>query len=134
MRGESTAKQPGMTRVPRSPSHTLRSTLASWLPLVPWRLILLLALAACGDTGEIDSEDYGNLLASPEGLVIVRDEHPTGWTRPDCFGCHNVNNIHNVNRTGLPDDVADLESVRAIVRNQGEASCALCHGDNGVEP
>ena len=89
-------------------------------------------LAGCGSEAGPQSENYGNILNSPDGLVLVQSEHPTGWTRPDCFGCHNVNNIHTVNRTGLPNDVADLAGVRAIVQNQGLASCAQCHGDNGV--
>lgn len=91
-----------------------------------------LFLAACGSDAGPQSENYGNLLVSPDGLVIVEEEHPTGWTRPDCFGCHNVNNIHQVNRTGLPDDDVDLPGVRAIVQSGGEASCAMCHGSNGV--
>ncbi len=95
-------------------------------------LILLVAVAGCGSDASPQSENYGNILASPEGLVLVESEHPTGWTRPDCFVCHNVNNIHQVNRTGLPDDEADLKNVRTIVRNQGEASCPMCHGDNGA--
>ena len=93
---------------------------------------LIAALVGCGSEAGPQAENYGNILASPDGLVLVESEHPTGWMRPDCFGCHNVNNIHTVNRTGLPDDVADLAGVRAIVRNQGLASCAQCHGDNGV--
>lgn len=100
-----------------------------------WALLVgavLLQLAACGSEAGPQSENYGNILASPAGLILVESEHPTGWMRSDCFGCHNVNNIHQVNRTGLPDDVVDLAGVRAIVRNQGEASCPMCHGTNGV--
>ena len=94
--------------------------------------VLLLVAAGCGSNGEVTSEDYGNLLASPDGLVLVAEEHPTGWTRPDCLACHEVRNIHTVNRTGLPDDVVDLPGVRAIVENNGAGSCSLCHGNNGV--
>ncbi len=97
-------------------------------------LVLAVVVAGCGSAGSPMSEDYGNILASPDGLVLVEEEHPTGWTRPDCFGCHDVNNIHQVNRTGLPDDVANLSGVREIVNNQGESSCMLCHGSNGVAP
>ena len=93
---------------------------------------LLLLTAGCGNNGGVTSENYGNLLASPDGLVLVQSEHPTGWGRPDCFACHEVRNIHTVNRTGLPDSEVDLANVRAIVQNQGEASCSLCHGNNGV--
>jgi len=89
-------------------------------------------LAACGSGAAPESEDYGNILASPGGLVLLEEEHPTGWMRPDCFGCHNGNNIHQVNRTGLPDDEVDLPGVRAIVESGGEASCSMCHGANGV--
>jgi len=88
--------------------------------------------SACGDDAGHQSENYGNLLASPGGLVVLEEEHPTGWTRPECFGCHNVNEIHQNNRTGLPDDEVDLPGIRAIVRNQGEESCTMCHGSNGV--
>ncbi len=99
-----------------------------WVPA----LFLGTLVAACGNSGDIEGEDYGNLLASPEGLVIVEEEHPTGWTRAQCFACHEIRNIHTVNRTHLPDELIDLPGVRAIVLEQGEASCAACHGDNGV--
>jgi hypothetical protein len=107
-----------------------------------WRLgnaVMLLSLAlaalvmaACGSDGELESEDYGNLLASPAGLVVVEEEHPTGWGRPDCFGCHEVRNIHTVNRTGVEN--LDLDEIRELVRENGVASCTQCHGTNGVEP
>jgi hypothetical protein len=119
--------------------------------------LLLALLAGCGSGAATQAENYGNLLASPglcssstsvvcdtdadcpsgeycNGLIVLEQEHDTGWTRPDCFLCHNVNNIHQVNRTGLPDDEVDLANIRAIVRNQGEDACLLCHGDNGVGP
>jgi hypothetical protein len=96
--------------------------------------VLLLLIAGCGSDATPQSEDYGNLLTSPAGLVLVQEEHPTGWGRPDCFACHEIRNIHTVNRTGLPDAQIDLAGVQAIVRNQGEASCAQCHGENGVMP
>jgi hypothetical protein len=119
--------------------------------------LIIFALAGCGTDGPIESEDYGNLLASPgtcsisttiqcstdsdcpagetcNGLILVEAEHPTGWTRPECFACHEIRNIHTVNRTGLPDNQADLAGVRAIVSNQGQASCPMCHGTNGVAP
>ena len=101
---------------------------------------VLLWLAGCGSSGSVQSEDYGNILASPQGLVLVQAEHPTGWTRPDCFACHEIRNMHTVNRTGLPDCAAvpsdtpcvDLAQIQAVIRRGGEASCAQCHGLNGV--
>jgi hypothetical protein len=96
---------------------------------------ILVAASAigCGSGSSPQSENYGNLLASPGGLVVLEEEHPTGWMRPDCFGCHDVNNIHQVNRTGLTDEQADLPGIRAIIQNQGESSCSQCHGTNGVQ-
>ena len=94
----------------------------------------LAVVSACGSDAAPQSENYGNILASPGGLVVLEEEHPTGWMRSDCFGCHNVNNMHQVNRTGLSDEQADLPGIRAIIENQGESSCTLCHGDNGVPP
>jgi hypothetical protein len=95
---------------------------------------LLVLAAGCGSGGDQEGEDYGNLLESPGGLVVLEQEHPDGWGHPECFACHMVRNIHTVNRTGLPDEDVDLEGVRDIVDSQGTASCSLCHGDNGVPP
>ncbi|GBD26270.1 hypothetical protein HRbin30_01600 [bacterium HR30] len=87
-------------------------------------------LLGCGEDAVPQGENYGNLLESPAGLVLVPEEHPAGWGRADCFFCHPPHKLHLVNRTGIPD--LDLPFIRSVVRNQGEASCAQCHGDNGV--
>lgn len=96
-----------------------------------WCLLVHL-LVGCGEDATPQGEDYGNLLQSPAGLLLVEEEHPSGWGRKDCFFCHLAFKLHLVNRTGIPD--LDLASIRLIVRNQGESSCAACHGDNGVLP
>jgi len=95
---------------------------------------LVTLLGACGSRSDPQSEDFGNILASPGGLVLVEEEHEAGWGRQDCFVCHDTNNMHQVNRTGLPDEKVDLPGIRAIIENQGLESCELCHGDNGVSP
>lgn len=99
------------------------------------------ALGGCGSDGAMETADYGNLLASPAGLVLVAEEHPSGWGRPDCLVCHEVRNMHVVNRTDLPDctpevqqGCIDLAQIRGIIRSQGQAACPQCHGDNGVKP
>ena len=94
--------------------------------------VLFLTAAGCGGSGPPQSEDYGNLFNSPAGLILVHDEHPTGWGRPDCFSCHEIRKIHTVNRTGLPD--LDLAAIQTVVQREGEASCPQCHGNNGVQP
>lgn len=98
-----------------------------------WILPAVLTLAACGSDGSNQPENYGNLLATPEGLVLVHSEHPDGWGRPDCLVCHNSAFIHTVNRTGLPDSDIDLPGIQELVRLQGQSSCPQCHGDNGVQ-
>jgi len=95
-------------------------------------LLLMFATAGCGSDGSVSSENYGNLLNSPAGLVLVQEEHEHGWSRPDCFSCHEIRNIHTVNRTGIPD--LDLGAIRDLVDAEGTASCPDCHGDNGVQP
>jgi hypothetical protein len=54
--------------------------------------------------------------------------------RPDCFSCHKADNMHQVNRTDLPDEEVDLPGIRAIIESGGESSCSMCHGTNGVQP
>lgn len=108
--------------------------------VLSWALLLA---AGCGTNGDEEGEDYGDILSSPAGLVLVEEEHMTGWGRPDCLQCHELRNIHVVNRTGLPDcnDVdpavetcLDLGEIQSITRHDGEQTCSLCHGDNGVQP
>lgn len=96
-------------------------------------LAAVILAVGCGSNGSPQSANYGNLLASPGGLVLVEGEHDAGWGRSDCFGCHDVNNMHQINRTGLPDEEVDLPGINAIIANQGEQSCMLCHGTNGVQ-
>lgn len=117
-------------------SRRLVRTVAAWLAAI--------LVAACGDNAEPQSEDYGNLLNSPGGLIVLEEEHLTGWARSDCFACHNVLNMHTVNRTGLPDcrtlppppstGCVDLYEIQEIIDNVGQDSCMQCHGDNGVQP
>ena len=105
-------------------------------------LVAALLVGGCGDNAEPTSENYGNLLNSPGGLLVLEEEHPTGWQRPDCFACHAMVNMHTVNRTGLPncntlpdpppEGCIDLAEIQEIIINEGPDSCMQCHGDNGV--
>lgn len=85
-------------------------------------LAILLACAVddpCPPTAMIDGD---------QGLVVTQDEHGLGWAETDCWQCHQQQTLH---RTGCTPDV-DLEAIQARVEAEGLASCAACHGDNGV--
>lgn len=88
--------------------------------------MLTLLLLGCG----ADPCPYGSLAASPSGLEIVASEHPSGWARPDCEGCHALAVLHD---GGCTPDV-DVEALRADVAARGYDGCVDCHGDNGVVP
>ncbi|MFH1463721.1 MAG: hypothetical protein ABIO70_04970 [Pseudomonadota bacterium] len=87
--------------------------------------LLSLLLVGCGP----DPCPDGSMLDGAEGLVVTAEEHGAGWGQAACFGCHAATALH---RTGCTPDV-DLEAIQAQVEAEGEAGCATCHGDNGVE-
>lgn len=93
-------------------------------------IIVLLLIGFVGCVGEEDEgQDFGNILDGSVGVILTIDEHPDGWGRSDCFACHPLQEIHQVDRTGtgLP-----LEDIRDFVNKEGLVSCPVCHGDNGV--
>lgn len=92
-------------------------------------LAALLVLNHCGGSAFNEGENYGNLLDTPGGLTLTQAEHTLGWGNADCTLCHNLENIHLVNRTGIPLDIASIHD-QAIV--DGISGCAACHGNNGV--
>ena len=98
------------------------------------KIFLLLSILffgiACGDGALDEGENYGNLLDSPEGLVLTEGEHPAGWGRAECTTCHNLDNIHLVDRTGIG---VDIEAIHQEALDEGNEGCLTCHGANGVE-
>ncbi len=92
-------------------------------------LILTFTLLSCGSTN-FQGEDYGDIMASENGLTLTAHEHKQGWGLSDCNICHNTSNIHLVDRSGTGMDMA---AIRAQVAADGLASCATCHGTNGVD-
>ena len=96
----------------------------------PWvAFLMFFLLSACGESELNKGEDYGNLLESPSGLVLTEAEHTGGWGRAECTTCHNLENIHLVNRTGID---LDIDGIHAQAISEGIVGCAVCHGDNGV--
>lgn len=90
--------------------------------------VICLLLFSC-ENNKTTSEDYGDIMNSPAGLTLTQGEHEQGWGKSECTLCHNLYNIH-------ADDSAedfDMAAVRRQVEQQGVASCATCHGTNGVE-
>jgi hypothetical protein len=102
------------------------SVMRRWFP-VP---IILLSLLSCGEAGEDEGQDFGNLFDGPSGIILSRDEHEEGWGRSACLSCHPVEEIHRVDRTG--SGVLPLKDIREFVARAGLESCPVCHGDNGV--
>ncbi|MBI2066947.1 MAG: hypothetical protein HYT77_02925 [Deltaproteobacteria bacterium] len=95
----------------------------------PLLFILILLLSGCLGSELNEGEDYGNLLDSPEGLVVTEVEHTGGWGRADCTTCHNLENVHLVDRTG---GTVDITAVYNQAISQGNTGCPACHGTNGV--
>jgi len=93
-------------------------------------LVVLASMISCGGTAVNDGENYGNLLDSPGGLILTQEKHLIGWGNSQCTMCHDLENIHLVNRTGIPIDIQQIHD-EAI--EGGIAVCADCHGTNGVE-
>lgn len=93
--------------------------------------LLALLVGGCALV-ELECEDLSAMVDGEEGLVVVEAEHPTGWGEDRCMTCHSSERMHVMNCTGLPE--VDIQAIRALVEEQGEACCADCHGANGVEP
>jgi hypothetical protein len=96
--------------------------------LVLLMIILTLFFASCVSEDN-KGQDWGNILAGVSGLQLTEEEHPDGWMRKDCFGCHPLEVIHQEDRTGL--GVLLLKDIREFTQQEGLSSCSICHGDNG---
>lgn len=99
---------------------------------ISWIITLLLSFnfLGCGSFEESEGEDYGNILNTAQGLVLTEGEHAIGWREPNCFICHQADNIHRLNRTGL--NSVDVKEIQQTVLDEGLTSCSRCHGTNGV--
>ena len=93
-------------------------------------LICLGLLVSCvGEDNE--GQDFGNIFNSDEGLILTEEDHPSGFGREDCFVCHPLEVIHQVDRSGT--GTVPLDEIQEFVLMEGLASCPICHGDNGVQ-
>ncbi|HLG18455.1 MAG TPA: cytochrome c3 family protein [Bdellovibrionota bacterium] len=96
----------------------------------PTYILFFLAVLMSGCGHDSPGENYGDIINSPQSLILTEEEHQPGWQRSDCFGCHLPKNIHQSNQSSLAG--IDLDAIQEIVRTQGEAACAGCHGTNGL--
>lgn len=85
-------------------------------------------LFGCGSSEVSEGENYGDLLNTAQGLTLTQGEHTIGWGNTQCTLCHNLENIHLVDRTG----VTDIKAVYNRAINEGISGCSVCHGNNGV--
>jgi len=76
-------------------------------------------------------QDYGALAGSPQEVRLTQEEHPSGWRRRQCVSCHPIRDIH-CDDEGAFITGWDMDWVRGVVERRGEASCIICHGDNGT--
>ncbi|MEQ9618418.1 MAG: hypothetical protein RIG61_04510 [Deltaproteobacteria bacterium] len=91
-------------------------------------IFLLLSVSCVGEDNE--GQDFGNIFNSTEGLILTEKDHPSGFGREDCFVCHPLEVIHQVDRSGT--GTVPLDEIQEFVLMEGPASCPICHGDNGV--
>jgi len=89
------------------------------------RLLLAVCILLGGCAADRQSEDYGVTSAD---LTLTPQNHPHGWARQECFGCHIPANLHLVNRLNHPS----FSSARDLVEQYGIQSCRGCHSTNGV--
>jgi hypothetical protein len=92
-------------------------------------LILFSLLFASCVSEDNQGQDYGNIFAGTDGLQLTEVDHPDGWKREDCFGCHPLHVIHQEDRSGI--GVLLLKGIRKFTQQEGLSSCPICHGDNG---
>ena len=89
------------------------------------KLLSVLAIVASCDDGPCAR---GSMLESQRGLVVTEEEHPTGWENERCAECHAFDALHL--HACTPE--VDLLEAQAKVEEDGDESCAPCHGTNGV--
>lgn len=82
-------------------------------------------LAGCGEEADFVRENQPDTSME---IILTEDNHPEGWGLSACLLCHPVWLIHLT--TEDPD--VDLEEIREVVEEVGEASCMFCHGSNGT--
>lgn len=88
-------------------------------------MILLYTLLACGSSDPC--ADKVDLSHTDAGLALTEVEHPAGWTRTECFQCHQKWEIH---ADVCIDGVAFSQSDIPV---DAPEDCVQCHGWNGVE-
>lgn len=93
--------------------------------MIKYFSLLLITLLLCSCGVERQYEDYH--LQSSTDLILTQQNHSHGYAKAQCFMCHNISNIHKVNRINAPN----FDIAQPLVLQSGLASCSGCHGSNG---
>lgn len=83
-------------------------------------------LLSLGCQSERQYDNYN--LRTAADINLTENNHPHGYQQKLCFNCHLPENIHRVDRLGLPS----FNLAAGQVEQSGLASCAGCHGNNGA--
>ena len=98
-------------------------------------LLTSLITLGCSDEEQLSppKEDHGDIFINNNlTFAVSQKTHPTGWGKANCLVCHNVNNIHKVDRISALS--INLPRIERTIDAQGLKSCTNCHGSNGTVP
>ena len=106
------------------------------------RLILILTGIAltysCGGGGlgdaDVNYRDFGVNVAVRSAPYLTEENHPDGWGKADCLGCHQ-NFKHTMATADLTvDQYQDMieTAIDSVGASKAINVCSACHGLNGV--
>ncbi|RUM40935.1 MAG: hypothetical protein DSY34_04555, partial [Desulfurobacterium sp.] len=106
------------------------------------RLILILTGIAltysCGGGGlgdaDVNYRDFGVNVAVRSAPYLTEENHPDGWGKADCLGCHQSFK-HTMETADLTvDQYQDMikKAVDTVGTSKAINVCSACHGLNGV--
>ena len=106
------------------------------------RTVLLLTgialIYSCGGDGlgdaDVNYRDFGVNVAVRSAPYLTEENHPDGWGKADCLGCHQ-NFKHTMATADLTvDQYQDMieTAINSVGASKAINICSACHGLNGV--